>query len=294
MTIDFHTHTFPDAIADRALNKLRAGSHTHTFLDGRLSSLHSSLLRAGMDLCVVMPVATSAHQVEHINERAARVRETEKETRITSFGAAHPDDPDWKKHLDQAAASGLRGIKIHPPYQGVDADDPRYLRILSRAGELGLIVMTHAGLDVGLPGAEQSTPDKLRRALRAAGPVRLICAHMGGWGCWESVCDALCDTSAMIDTSFSLGPMTPAGDGYPWTERTLARLEPDAFCAILRAFGAQRVLFGTDSPWSGQAEEVRAFRSLPLTGEEKALILGENACRLLPEAAAWLHGAAGC
>ena len=110
----------------------------------------------------------------------------------------------------------------------------------------------------------------------------------------QLACDALCDTSAMIDTSFSLGPMTPAGDGYPWTERTLARLEPDAFCAILRAFGAQRVLFGTDSPWSGQAAEVRAFRSLPLTGEEKALILGETACRLLPEAAAWLHGAAGC
>ena len=281
MIIDMHTHIFPDAIADRAVSRLRAGSHTRAFLDGRGASLRESALQAGIDLSVVLPVATSAHQVEHINLRAVKIRETEAETRVTSFGAAHPEDPDWKKHLDQAAAAGLQGIKIHPPYQEVDADDPRYLRILNRAGELGLLVVTHAGLDVGLPGAEQSTPEKLRRALRAVGPVRLICAHMGGWGCWERVCDALCDTSARIDTSFSLGPMTPAGDGYPWTEKTLARLDPETFCAMIRAFGADRVLFGTDSPWSDQAGEVQAFRRLPLTEEEKTLILGENARLLL-------------
>ena len=34
MIIDFHTHTFPERIAEAALNKMKAASHTVTFTDG--------------------------------------------------------------------------------------------------------------------------------------------------------------------------------------------------------------------------------------------------------------------
>ena len=53
------------------------------------------------------------------------------------------------------------------------------------------------------------------------------------------------------------------------------------FCQLLQAFGAQRVIFGSDSPWSDQAAGVEAIRKLPLTQQEKAAILGENAGVLL-------------
>ena len=282
--VDFHTHTFPDKIADRALSKLRAGSHTATFTDGTAAGLQRSMKRAGIDLSVVLPVATSAAQTEHINDRAMLTHRSAGETGVDSFGAAHPDDPNWERELERIAAGGLRGIKIHPPYQGVDMDDPRYLRILDKAGTLGLTVVTHAGLDVGLPGAEQALPEKIRRAVKSVGPVRLVCAHMGGWKCWDAVCDCLADTEVMLDISFSLGRMTPDGDGYPWTDEELERLTEEEFVRMTRLFGAERILFGTDSPWEDQAESLARFRRLPLSAVEQEMIVGGSAARLLYKA----------
>ena len=281
MIVDIHTHVFPDAVADKALTKMRGNSHVRTFVDGTRGQLAASAREAGIDRSVVLPVATSARQVAHINDFALKICEEQEESGVQSFGAAHPEDPDWEKELKRIAAAGIRGIKIHPPYQGMDIDAPAYLRILDKAGELGLIVVTHAGYDVGLPGAEESTVRKIASALRQVGPVTVVCAHMGGWRQWEEVRELLAGTRVMLDTSFSLGSMTPLGDGYAWTEETLRLLPPKEFCGMVRLFGAERILFGTDSPWSDRKREVEAIRALPLTDREKSLILGENAARLL-------------
>ena len=118
-------------------------------------------------------------------------------------------------------------------------------------------------------------------ALREAGPVTLILAHMGGWRCWEEVLDLLPQSGAYIDTSFSLGRLTPNGDGHDWDPAELEMLDAERFTALVRAFGAKKVLFGSDSPWADQAEALAAFLRLPLTIREQALILHENAEKLL-------------
>ena len=198
-----------------------------------------------------------------------------------SFGCMHPDFPDWHDELARIAKAGLKGVKVHPPYQGVDFDDPRFLRILERCGELGLMVITHTGLDVGLPGADQATPEKILRAIRAAGPVTLALAHMGGWRCWREVEDLLPGTGVYLDTSFSLGPMTPGNDGFYPDEASLERLHETDFLRMIRLFGADHILFGTDSPWEDQAAQLEKIRALPLSEMEKEKILGGNAARLL-------------
>ena len=73
----------------------------------------------------------------------------------------------------------MRGVKSHPAYQKTDLDDPKYLRILERAGALGLIVVTHAGYGIGFPGCACCTPEKARSALRQVGPVKLVLALLG-------------------------------------------------------------------------------------------------------------------
>ena len=163
----------------------------------------------------------------------------------------------------------------------MDFDDPRFLRILDAAGELGLIVTVHAGLDVGFPGETQAVPRKIRNALRAVGPLTLICAHMGGWRCWEEAAELLSDTGAYIDTSFSLGPMTPNGDGYYRTPEELALMDGAEFLSTVRAFGADRVLFGTDCPWGAQKDALARFLALPLSPPEREAILHGNAERLI-------------
>ncbi len=279
--IDFHTHIFPDRIAAGAVAKLQAASHTRPFSDGTGAGLKKSMTEAGISASVVLPVATSARQVAHVNDASILLNARAAETGVFSFGCMHPDFEDAKRELRRVAAAGVRGIKLHPVYQGADIDDPRFLRILDAAGELGLIVTVHAGLDVGFPGETQAVPRKIRNALRAVGPLKLICAHMGGWRCWEEAAELLSDTGAYIDTSFSLGAMTANGDGHYPSPEDLALMGEEQFLRVLRAFGSDRALFGTDSPWGDQAAEVRRFLALPLMPEEKESILSGNARRLL-------------
>ena len=279
MVIDFHTHTFPPKIAASTLEKLSAASHTLPFTDGTPDGLRASMAESGVDLSVVLPVATAPRQVEHINDSSAAISERSQETGLLSFGCMHPDYEGWHDELARIKSLGLGGIKLHPVYQGVDFDDPRTLRILDRAGELGLIVVTHAGLDVGFPGVVRCSPEMVANAVRQAGPIKLVLAHMGGWRCWDRVLELLPELPVYIDTSFSTGRMTPADSHY--SEEELQLLDSDGFMELVRAFGPSRVLFGSDSPWSGQKQSLEWLRALPLSQGEQRALLGGTAERLL-------------
>ena len=280
MIIDFHTHTFPDKIAAAAIEKLSRLSHSRPFSDGTATGLAASAKAAGIDLSVILPVATNTKQVPSINDYAAKANETTEATGLFSFGCIHPDFPEWKEELSRIAALGLKGIKLHPVYQEVDFDDPRYLRILERAGELGLVVVTHSGLDIGYPGVEHCTPEMILNAVKQVGPVKLVLAHMGGWRQWDKAEELLAGQPVWFDTSFSAGEITPLEDGYYRSEE-LSMLDELDFLRMIRKFGTDRVLFGTDSPWSDQKASLDLIRALPLENAEKDAILGGNACRLL-------------
>ena len=53
------------------------------------------------------------------------------------------------------------------------------------------------------------------------------------------------------------------------------------FVRFVRLFGADRILFGSDSPWQDQKAGLARIRAFPLTEQELEGILGGNAARLL-------------
>lgn len=277
MIIDFHTHTFPDKIAAAAIAKMQEDCHSAAFTEGTVTALKASMQQAGIERSVVLPVATNPLKVNSINDVSLQLTEREG---LTYFGCIHPDTPDWHTELGRIANAGLKGIKLHPFFQDADIDDIRFLRILDRAGELGLVVVVHAGDDIGFPGVVRGSPAMIRSALKQVGNLPLVLAHMGGWKNWEQVAELLVETDAYIDTAFSLGHITPLDDHY-YTNEELQMLSEEEFCRLVRLFGSKRVLFGTDSPWTDQQQSKEEILALPLSDEEKADILGENARRLL-------------
>lgn len=277
MIVDFHTHTFPERIAAAAIGKLQQASHSVAFSDGTVRGLQTSMAKAGIDWSVVLPVATNPIKVSSMNDLSVQLTGRDG---LIYFGCIHPCMDGVEQELERIAALGLKGVKLHPVYQGVDIDDVRFVRILAKAGELGLTVVMHAGDDIGFPGVVRCSPEMTRNALQQAGPVRLICAHMGGWKNWVRVADCLADTSAMLDTAFSLGAIAPLEEGY-YAPEELPMLGGEDFCRLVQAFGSARVVFGTDSPWADQQESLAQLRALPLTETDRRRILGENAQRLL-------------
>ena len=274
--IDFHTHTFPDRIAAAAVSKLEQKAHAVSFSDGTAAGLIASMKRAGIDRSVVLPVATNPLKCASMNDTSYALNGKDG---LIYFGAIHPDAPDWHEELARVKALGFRGVKIHPVYQDVAIDDPRFVRILARCGELGLMVVMHGGEDIGFPGVTRCSPAMLRNALKQSGPVTLIAAHMGGWRNWQEVPEMLLDAGVYLDTAFTLGDVTPLDDHY--TPEQLHMITDETFCELVRIFGSKRVVFGSDSPWADQLTCVEQIRALPLTDAEKTDILENNACRLL-------------
>ena len=68
-----------------------------------------------------------------------------------------------------------------------------------------------------------------------------------------------------------------------WFDTSMARrfLEPETMKRMIRAHGADRIVFGTDSPWGGQAEEIQFIRELGLSAAEEEKIFSGNARKLL-------------
>ena len=280
MIIDMHTHIFPDEIATAVIDKLSRVSRTPAFTDGTLNGLKKSMDEAQINFSVILPVATSSRQVEKINSSSAALNEKNFGEGILSFGCIHPDYTNYREELSRVKNRGLKGIKIHPVYQGTNLDDVKFLRIIDRAAELGLIVVTHAGFDIGFPGMVRCSPQMAKKVVDEVGDFKFVLAHMGGWKNWSEVLEILSGTGIFIDTSFSTGKIIPRSD-FQWREEDLKLLDAEEFMNFVKIFGADRILFGTDSPWTSSRSEIDFIRDLPLADADKDKILGGNAQRLL-------------
>ena len=66
-------------------------------------------------------------------------------------------------------------------------------------------------------------------------------------------------------------------DGEYFFDTGIAALKPERFVKMVRNIGVDRVLFGTDSPWTDQLQSIESIRKSGLTNEEADKILG-NPC----------------
>ena len=258
--IDFHTHIFPDKIAGKTLDFLSSRCKTVPFTDGTAEGLKESGRQAGLDLSIALPVVTNPAQFESINRFAAQFLEGE----ILSFGGIHPASGDYKADLRELKSMGFQGIKLHPAYQETMFNDIRYKRIISYAAELGLIISVHGGFDPGYPDCIYATPRMSAEVIDEVKPEKLVLAHMGGYLCWDDVEHYLTGRDVYLDTAVVFG-----------------KIDDDQFVRICREHGIDKILFATDSPWSGQRESLEHFRGLPFNEEEQNKILDENARKLL-------------
>jgi predicted TIM-barrel fold metal-dependent hydrolase len=260
--IDIHTHAFPDELAGRAIAHLEEGTGGwKAVLDGRVSSLLSSMDQAGVETSVVCPIATKPAQVEGIFKWCQAIRSP----RIAPFPSVHPDGADAGDWLRRFAADGFRGIKLHPMYQQFAIDDERALAVYRVAADVGLAVLIHCGRDIAFPpDDDRAAPVRIRRALSAVPGLKLIATHMGGWRMWDEVRRELADAPCLIETAFSFHEMSA----------------PQAL-DLIRFLGADRVMFGTDSPWTGQSDEIARIRGLGLTEGELTSIFWSNAAAIL-------------
>lgn len=253
--IDFHAHAFPDAVAQKATANVGNYYSIRMSGTGRLEDLIKSARKAHVDYVVFHSTATRPSQVKNINTWVAR----HATGTLIGFGTLHPDMDGIEEEFERIVSLGLKGIKLHPDFQGFKADDPKMDKIYA-AVENRLPLLIHAGDE----HSDNSSPERLAHVLEKFPGMIMVAAHLGGYKSWDESLHYLIGRNLYIDTSSAIEYM----DGSEAVR-------------IIRKHGTKRVLFGTDYPAACHSEALEVFDKLGLHEQERADILFNNAAELL-------------
>lgn len=242
---DIHTHVYPQGIARKAAASIREFYELSTTeMDGTPDTLLKHGTAAGIDRFLILPVATRPDRTRHINEFI--LEQLALEPRFYGFGTIHAAMDDPAAETDFIIDKNLRGIKMHPDTQTFCIDDPRLFPAYENIQDKIPVI-----LHMGDPRYDYSHPAKLRHILELFPRLRVIAAHFGGYGMYETAYDLLHDKDCIFDVSSSLMFM-PEGIAETYINK----------------YGAQRMAFGTDYPLWDPITETKRFLQLKLTDSQ--------------------------
>ena len=251
---DAHTHIYKPKIADKA------SAAIGDFYEQPMNEptpVGQSLLRNGTQVgCenyLVCSAATTVDQVDSINRFIAE--ECAQAPSFVGLGTAHPDVQDPDALVQQLLDLGLYGIKLHPDFQRFYIDDARMMPTYRAIGEVGLAVMFH----VGDERYDYSAPEGVLRVLERYPDLRVHAAHFGCCRIWKRRPIVLAGAPVVYDTS-----------------SMLAWASIDEALELVDALGVNKLMWGTDFPMWGHADEMERFLALGLSPEDNQAILYDN------------------
>lgn len=215
---------------------------------------------AGIDQAIVMTYVDAPYPdasydpLAYVREACARWPE-----RLIGFARLDPGHPDAVSLLEQAVCEwGFQGLKLHPFGYRQMPDSPDTLRLLRKAGELGVPVLFHCGDE------EYTLPLQLERAAKACPETAFIFGHMGGYfHVHDAIAVAQRCPNVWLETS-----ATPH----------LAKIRE-----AVDVLGAERVIFASDGPGCDPAIELEKVRLLGLSDAQLRLLLSDNILKLLAD-----------
>lgn len=210
---------------------------------------------------------------------------------LAEFVALHPDrfigwgslsdprHPDAWRAVGKFRSMGLSGLKLYPPIQRFLPNDRTFYPIYEAAAEQNLPILFHFGITIGaFYDLSYASPLPLSAPVKEFPDVTFMIAHFGAGFLRETLFLAYHTENVCVDTSG-----TNNWRSYYPGEPPLEQIFRDA----LRAFGPQRILFGTDSTvWGGYRhhilkEQVDIINRLELSAQDREAILSGNARRIL-------------
>lgn len=258
MIIDIHAHVFPDKIAEKASHGIQEFYNITVPYNGTVEKLIELSDKAGVDKMVVHSPATTPHQVQSINNFIIECTKKYPE-RIIGFMTMHPEYEDINAEVERCINAGLKGLKIHPDFQRFMIDDKNAYYIYEAiAGRIPLLVHT------GDYRYQWSKPSRMARVMDDFPAMKVIGAHFGGWSEWDDAAEVFGGKNIYVDTS-----------------STMYNVPIEHINELIKIYGVDHVMFGTDYPMWDAESELKYIEQLDLTDKEKEMILYENAERLL-------------
>ena len=277
MIVDFHAHIFPPEVCRRREEYLRRDPTFRELYSNPKASLATaddllaSMDEAGIGKSVIVNFVWQDSALcrlanDYVLESAAASG-----GRLLPFCIVQPAAGDEARaEVERCARAGALGLgELRPDNQGFDlAASPEADLLIWAAKAYNLALLFHVSEPVGheYPGKGGLALGSLYRFIEKAPGVTVIAAHWGGglpfYGLMPRVKKALATT--YFDTAAS---------------RLL--YSPGVYRHVISILGVERILFGSDFPFLAQRRCLRETKRVDLDEEERCLILGGNALRLL-------------
>ena len=260
--IDVHTHIYPEKIAQKAADAICSYYHLTEGMTGTSELLLEREKAAGISKAILLPVATKASNVQSINNFILSEQTAHEE--FIAFATVHAEMENLVQETENFLNQGLHGIKIHPDQQNFSIDDERlfplydFLQGLSENKKVPIL------FHCGDPVSNLSHPSRLKRVLNLFPKLKVIAGHLGGWSIFDEAVEILKGENCSFDIS-----------------STMAFVEPKKLKEYIDAYGAEKILFGSDFPMWDPVKEVERFYALPLNQNEQELIAFKNARRII-------------
>lgn len=263
---DIHTHIYPERIAPAAVKSLEA-FYDNLFPsegNGTAEELRRVSEESGVVGCLLLAVATNAHQIRRVNDYVALEAGISRSLgrKTVAFGSFHQDCDDPERELRYAFDIGLKGIKIHPDIQRVHIDDERLFPVYAACRDEDLPVCLHMG--DSRPQYPYSDARRLLRVMEKFPGLRVLGAHFGAYSVWEDARLLATHPDIFFDTSSAL-----------------SFISPEYASELVHTLGADKCMFGTDYPIKIPKNELELFMKLDLNQSQRRAILYDNAARFL-------------
>ncbi|MDP3940545.1 MAG: amidohydrolase family protein [Deltaproteobacteria bacterium] len=290
--IDMHVHVYEDEVARRAIANIRAFRVRAGILgveiaeDGSPAYLQDEMARLGIGRSVIQAVVPRPEIMEKINAWTSEQVESSG-GRLMAFGGLHPMAPaealaaEIKRFMSEY---GFRGVKLHPTLQGYDPVSTEAMRLYERIAAAGLPLLIHPDrrvhLDATPEAAEQDlddhflladaghvlTNERLCHIIESFPELTIVASHLGG--SHSERLEALVKGSPKVWLDFAI-------------VRVFFPEGPSHVAELVRRYGAENVLFGSDFPFWPQEAALTYLDQTGLTAGERRLMEIENPRRLL-------------
>jgi predicted TIM-barrel fold metal-dependent hydrolase len=209
--------------------------------------------------------------------------------RIIGYFMLDPTRAGAGERMRKALAGGLRRVCLFPAMHHFHAWEERCYPVYEAAQNAGAVVFIHFGIlkigvrdKLGLPSRFDmrfSNPIDLHRVARDFPKATFVMPHFG--------CGFLREALIVGDQCPNVCVDTSSSNSWVNTMPTPLSLA-DVFRAALRVFGAERILFGTDSTFLPRGwrrdifdSQMQALKALEVTTQQARLIFGGNLARVL-------------
>lgn len=269
MIVDAHTHpVFLGGYIHPGLDQLSKAYYGRECIKWTRADFLAGLDRAGVDKAIVLTVSWKGHPIRERNEATAELV-SQHPDRLVGFASFDPNTGAGAVEEVQYAVEqlGLSGVKIVAPNVEVSYNDPRYYPIYERIEQLGVPIVFHTGGSFLHTRSKFGDPLTLDDVAHDFPEMKVIVAHLA----MERFLDAhsLLVRHANVYADLSFWPLHPIYRRLiPWS--------------VLEETVADKLLYGSDFP-VGQTptEGIAAVKSLPVSDDFKAKVLGENTAKVL-------------